>query len=61
MICMTWYVTVRVEYSARLKDLGAAYRKAVDGNFPAVTCVELSGLVEKRSRIKIEVTAVLPN
>ena len=61
MVCMTWYVTDRVEYVARLKELGAAYREVMGKNFPAMTCVEVAGLVEERARIEIEVTAVLPD
>ena len=61
MVRMTWYVTDRVEYLSRLKELGAAYREVMGGNFPAMTCVEVSGLVEERARIEIEVTAVLPD
>lgn len=61
MVRMTWYVTDRVEYSARLKELGGVYREVMGKNFPAMTCVEVSGLVEDRARIEIEVTAVLPD
>ena len=61
MVRMTWYVTDRAEYLARLKELGAAYREVMGRNFPAMTCVEVSGLVEDRARIEIEVTAVLPD
>ena len=61
MVRMTWYVVDRVEYLARLKELGAAYREVMGKNFPAMTCVEVSALVEERARIEIEVTAVLPD
>ena len=61
MARMTWYVTDKVEYSARLKELGAAYREVMGKNFPAMTCVEVAGLVEDRAKIEIEVTAVLPD
>ena len=61
IVRMTWYVTDRVEYSARLKELGGVYREVMGKNFPAMTCVEVSGLVEDRARIEIEVTAVLPD
>jgi len=60
MVRMTWYVTDRLEYSARLKELGGVYREVMGKNFPAMTCVEVSGLVEDRALIEIEVTAVLP-
>jgi enamine deaminase RidA (YjgF/YER057c/UK114 family) len=61
MVRMTWYVVDRVEYLARLKELGGVYREVMGKNFPAMTCVEVSGLVEERARIEIEVTAVLPD
>jgi enamine deaminase RidA (YjgF/YER057c/UK114 family) len=61
MVRMTWYIVDRVEYNARLKELGAAYREVMGKNFPAMTCVEVSALVEERARIEIEVTAVLPD
>ena len=61
MVRMTWYVTDRKEYIARLKELGAVYREVLGKNFPAMTCVEVSGLVEDQARIEIEVTAVLPD
>jgi enamine deaminase RidA (YjgF/YER057c/UK114 family) len=50
-----------VEYIARLKELGTVYREVMGKNFPAMTCVEVSALVEERARIEIEVTAVLPD
>ena len=61
MVRMTWYVKDRVEYAARLKELGGVYREVMGKNFPAMTCVEVSGLVEGRARVEIEVTAVLPD
>ncbi len=61
MVRMTWYVVDRVEYVARLKELGTVYREIMGKNFPAMTCIEVAGLVEDRARIEIEVTAVLPD
>jgi enamine deaminase RidA (YjgF/YER057c/UK114 family) len=61
MVRMTWYVINRVEYNARLKELGVAYRDVMGKNFPAMTCVEVAGLMEARAKIEIEVTAVLPD
>lgn len=61
MVRMTWYITDRLEYSARLKELGAIYREVMGKNFPAMTCVEVSGLVEEQAQIEIEVTAILPD
>lgn len=61
MVRMTWYVSDRVEYNARLKELGSVYRDVMGKHFPPMTCVEVSGLVEARAKIEIEVTAVLPD
>ena len=59
MVRMTWYITHRDEYNARLKELGHVYTEIMGKNFPVMTCVEVSGLVEPRAKIEIEVTAVL--
>jgi enamine deaminase RidA (YjgF/YER057c/UK114 family) len=61
MVRMTWYVVDRVEYVARLKELGVVYREVMGKNFPAMTCVEVAALVEDRAQVEIEVTAVVPD
>jgi enamine deaminase RidA (YjgF/YER057c/UK114 family) len=60
MVRMTWYVIDRDEYHARLKELGAVYREVLGKHFPAMTCVQVAGLMEARAKVEIEVTAVLP-
>ncbi len=61
MARMTWYVVDREEYVNSLKQLGAVYREVMGRNFPAMTCVQVAGLVEPKARVEIEVTAVLPD
>ena len=61
MVRMTWYIVDRVEYNARLRELGTVYREVMGKHFPAMTCVEVSALVEERAKVEIEVTAVLPD
>ena len=61
MVRMTWYVIDRVEYNARLKELGAVYREVIGKHFPAMTCVAVAALMEARAKVEIEVTAVLPD
>lgn len=61
MARMTWYITDRDEYNARLRELGAVYREVMGKCFPAMTCVEVSRLVEARAKVEIEVTAVVPD
>ncbi len=61
MVRMTWYIVDRDEYVARLKELGAVYREVIGRNFPTMSCVEVSRLVETRAKVEIEVTAVVPD
>ena len=61
MVRMTWYVLDRNEYNARLKELGAVYREVMGRHFPAMTCVQVAGLMEARAKVEIEVTAVVPD
>lgn len=57
---MTWYVLDKNEYMAAAKELGAVYREIIGRHYPAMTVVEVSGLVEANARVEIEVTAVVP-
>ena len=61
MVRMTWYIVDRVEYNARLKEIGGIYREVMGKNFPAMTCVQVAALVETRAKVEIEVSAVLPD
>ena len=61
MVRMTWYILDRVEYNARLKELGQVYREVMGRNFPAMSCVQVAALMEARAKVEIEVTAVLPD
>ena len=61
IVRMTWYIVDCDEYVARLKELGAVYRGVIGRNFPTMSCVEVSRLIEARARVEIEVTAVVPD
>ena len=61
MVRMTWYVVDRIEYNARLNEMGGVYREVMGRNFPAMTCVQVAALMESRAKIEIEVTGVLPD
>jgi enamine deaminase RidA (YjgF/YER057c/UK114 family) len=61
IVRMTWYVIDRREYLAAAKALGAAYRELIGEHYPAMTAVEVRGLIEDRARVEIEVTAVVPD
>ena len=60
IVRMTWYVTDRDEYVARIAEVGAVYRELIGRHFPAMAVLEVSGLVEPTARIEIETTAVVP-
>lgn len=57
---MTWYVVDKNEYLNATKEIGALYREIIGRHYPAMTVVEVSGLVEDGARVEIEVTAVVP-
>ena len=60
IVRMTWYVTDRHEYLAAQKAMGEAYRDVVARHYPAMTLVQVAGLLEDRARVEFEATAVLP-
>jgi len=60
VVRLTWYVTDKREYAARLTEIGAAYRSVMGRNFPTMTLVEVRSLVEDAAKVEIEATAVLP-
>jgi enamine deaminase RidA (YjgF/YER057c/UK114 family) len=61
IIRMTWYVLDKREYLGAYRQLGAVYREIMGRNFPAMTAVQVSGLMEDAARLEIEATAVIPD
>ncbi len=59
LVRLTWYVTDRDEYQNRLKELGQVYKAILGKHYPAMSCVQVVALVEKRAKIEIEATAVI--
>jgi len=59
IVRLTWYVTDKKEYLARQAEVGQAYRRVMGKNFPAMTMVVVSGLVEDEALVEIEATAVV--
>lgn len=60
IVRMTWYVLDKKEYAAATREIGAVYREIIGRHYPAMTLIEVSGLVEAQARVEIEVTAVVP-
>lgn len=53
------FVTDKKEYTARLRDVGTAYRQLMGKHFPAMSLVEVSALVEDLAKVEIEAIAVI--
>ena len=57
---LTWYLTSRSEYHAAGAGIGAAWKETLGRNFPPSTLLYIDGLVDKRAKVEIEVTAFVP-
>jgi enamine deaminase RidA (YjgF/YER057c/UK114 family) len=57
---LTWYVTDKREYFALQREIGSAYREIMGRHFPAMSVVEVRGLLEDGAKVEIEATAVIP-
>ena len=60
LVRLTWYVTDKQEYLARLREMGQVYRAVIGKSFPAMALVQVADLVEDRAKVEIEATAVVP-
>lgn len=60
IVRMTWYITDRDDYLARLKDIGMVWKEIIGTQFPCMACVQVAALMEHRAKIEIETTAVVP-
>ncbi|QIB64523.1 RidA family protein [Kineobactrum salinum] len=58
MVRMTWYITDKQAYMNQQREIGAAYREVMGKNFPTMSVVEVSALIEDEALVEIEVTAV---
>jgi enamine deaminase RidA (YjgF/YER057c/UK114 family) len=61
IVRMTWYLIDKREYIARGREVGQAYRDVLGRDYGiAMSAVQVSGLMEDRAKVEIEVTAVVP-
>jgi enamine deaminase RidA (YjgF/YER057c/UK114 family) len=61
IVSMTWFLLDRKEYSSRVKEIGVVYREVMGRQFPAMTAVQISGLIEDRAKVEIQAFAVVPD
>ncbi|HET6976226.1 MAG TPA: RidA family protein [Pyrinomonadaceae bacterium] len=54
------YVTDKVEYRNRTREVGQRYRKHLGKHFPAMVLVQVAGLLDDAAKVEIECMAVLP-
>ena len=54
------YVTNKLEYRERTKEVGERYRKHLGKHFPAMVLVQVAGLLDDRAKAEIEGMAVIP-
>jgi enamine deaminase RidA (YjgF/YER057c/UK114 family) len=57
---MTLFVTDTTEYLASVKEVGDSYRRHMGRHYPAMTLVQVSGLLEEGAKVEIEGVACLP-
>jgi enamine deaminase RidA (YjgF/YER057c/UK114 family) len=60
LVSMTWFMTDLEDYAAQRTAIGRVYREVIGRHFPAMAVVEVSRLVERRAKVEIQATAVLP-
>jgi len=61
IVRMTWFVLDKDEYLASLQSLGSAYRDVIGRHYPAMSVVQVAGLIEPGAKLEIEITAVVPD
>ena len=54
------YVTDKIEYRERTKEVGDRYRKHMGKHFPTMVLVQVAGLLDDRAKVEIEGMAVIP-
>ena len=54
------YVTDKIEYRERTREVGDRYRKHMGKHFPAMVLVQVAGLLDDRAKVEIEGMAVIP-
>ncbi|MFZ5734044.1 MAG: RidA family protein [Pseudomonadota bacterium] len=60
IVRLVWYITDRAAYEAAGAEIGAAWKDTLSRNFPPSTLLYISGLVDTRALVEIEVTAFVP-
>jgi enamine deaminase RidA (YjgF/YER057c/UK114 family) len=60
VVRLTWFVTDLKAYQTARSELGRAFRQRFGGHYPAMSVVQVAGLLEAGAKVEIEATAVVP-
>jgi enamine deaminase RidA (YjgF/YER057c/UK114 family) len=60
VVRMTWFVTDLDAYRAARSAVGRAFRSRFGTHYPAMSVVQVAGLLEPGALVEIEATAVIP-
>lgn len=56
---LLWFVTDKQLYLTKQRELGIAYREIIGEHYPAMSLVQVSGLLEDHALVEIEAIAVI--
>jgi enamine deaminase RidA (YjgF/YER057c/UK114 family) len=59
IVRMVVYVTNKLEYLEHTGSIGQRYRARMEKHFPAMTLVEVKGLLDPAAKVEIEAIAIL--
>ena len=60
IVRLVMYVTNKIEYRERTREVGERYRKHMGKHYPAMVLVQVAGLLDDAAKVEIEGMAVLP-
>ena len=61
LVRLTWFITDRAAYLGSRREIGAVYREVMGPNYPPMSVVVVSSLLEIEALVEIEATAVVPS
>ena len=59
LVRLTIYVVDRKDYLANLEAVGKTYREQMGRHYPAMSLLEVKGLLEEGAKVELEATAAL--
>lgn len=59
LVKLTWFITDKAAYFKSMKEMGAIYSEIIGDHYPAMSVIEVHGLVQPGAMIEIEATAVI--